>query len=263
MISFSVYEYDQVDSTNSCLKSLIANNAPEGTVVCAKQQLAGYGRRGNTWVSPEGGLYMSIALRPGNRVNACQLPTLSLVAGLAVRRALCHLLDTQLQSQKQAILLKWPNDVMFFDRQSLEAGKIAGISLEGNASALCLGIGVNVLRNSDTQSACEASGANLAFISDIQDALTITQVREAVLEQLASYYERWLSVPFLTFAEEYRYSNAMEGRVVVAEVNGEVVQGVFKGITEHGHLCLQSTSGRDIEIASGEAHIISFSELEN
>lgn len=88
---FRVVNYDEVLSTNDLVKRAIEAGEPEGYAVCARRQTGGYGRQGRTWSSPEGGLYLSVLLRPD--VSPGQLPTLSLVAALAVRRALVAMLS--------------------------------------------------------------------------------------------------------------------------------------------------------------------------
>lgn len=65
-----VYRYETVGSTNTELMALARQGAAEGTVVLARQQTAGRGRRGRSFQSPAGlGLYGSVLLRssPGGR----------------------------------------------------------------------------------------------------------------------------------------------------------------------------------------------------
>ncbi|MFR3090364.1 MAG: biotin--[acetyl-CoA-carboxylase] ligase [Eggerthella lenta] len=80
---------------------------PEGLVVRALRQVSGYGRQGRSWTSPEGGLYCSLLLRP--QVAPRELPTLSLVVGMAVRRALVALAGARAE---EAVRIKWPNDLV-------------------------------------------------------------------------------------------------------------------------------------------------------
>ena len=83
---FRLQAYGEVPSTNEIVKRAIEEGEPEGLAVGARVQTAGYGRQGRAWSSPDGGMYLSLLLRP--RCALSQLPTLSLVAGVAVRRAI-------------------------------------------------------------------------------------------------------------------------------------------------------------------------------
>ncbi|MFR1637678.1 MAG: biotin--[acetyl-CoA-carboxylase] ligase [Eggerthellaceae bacterium] len=87
---------------------------PEGLVVRALRQVSGYGRQGRSWTSPEGGLYCSLLLRP--QVAPRELPTLSLVVGMAVRRALVALAGARAE---EAVRIKWPNDVVLAQRRAM------------------------------------------------------------------------------------------------------------------------------------------------
>jgi hypothetical protein len=75
-----------VVSTNELVKDAIRKGEPEGLVVTALSQGAGYGRTGHHWKSPLGGLYFSILLRPNLPLE--QLPNLSQVSSFAIREAL-------------------------------------------------------------------------------------------------------------------------------------------------------------------------------
>ena len=57
--------YRTIDSTNTKLKELAAEGAPEGTAVISGEQTKGRGRLGRSFFSPSDTvLYMSILLRP-------------------------------------------------------------------------------------------------------------------------------------------------------------------------------------------------------
>ena len=120
-----------IGSTSDRLKALARGGAPEWTVVLADVQTGGRGREGRTWVSPPGGLYLSVLLRP--RFEKVGL--LPLAAGVAVAEAAGELgVRTE---------LKWPNDVLASGR------KLAGILSEAASGPagvewVALGIGVNV-----------------------------------------------------------------------------------------------------------------------
>src|SRR6185436_13795822 len=105
--------------------------------VWADEQTAGRGRRGRTWLSPPGNLYLSLVLRPNDPpARAAQL---GFVAALGLGDALAGLAGPRLQPR-----YKWPNDLL------VNGKKLAGILLESeNAAAdrvdfVVIGIGVNI-----------------------------------------------------------------------------------------------------------------------
>ena len=98
---------EETPSTNDEVKRALEAGEAEGLVVRARRQVDGYGRQGRAWTSPEGGLYCSLLLRP--QVEPLVLPTLSLVVGIAVRRAIVGLVGV---AAEEAIKIKWPNDVV-------------------------------------------------------------------------------------------------------------------------------------------------------
>jgi len=113
--------------------------APTGTVVVADRQTGGRGRQGREWLSPEGGLWLSILLHEKDVIGlpvlsgasgAGRFAILTLVAGLAVAD-LAELCGGRPR-------LKWPNDVLVAGR------KLGGILAESRDGAIVIGIGVNI-----------------------------------------------------------------------------------------------------------------------
>ena len=114
-----VHAFQHVGSTMDVAHELAAAGAEEGTLVWATRQEQGRGRLGRTWLSPEGGLYISILLRPTRPPT--ELPQLSLVAGLAAAQAI----------QEHANLfpsIRWPNDLL------INGKKVGGILVEASSS---------------------------------------------------------------------------------------------------------------------------------
>lgn len=124
---FRVRLLEEVSSTNDEVKRALDNGEPEGLVVRALRQVAGYGRQGRAWTSPEGGLYCSLLLRP--QVAPRELPTLSLVVGMAVRRALVALAG---DVAADAVRIKWPNDVVLVPGRSSAGADAADVALAQN-----------------------------------------------------------------------------------------------------------------------------------
>src|SRR2546425_1043104 len=59
-----LHVYAQVGSTNDEAATLAAQGAAEGTAVLAVEQTGARGRRQRAWLSPAGGLWLSVVLRP-------------------------------------------------------------------------------------------------------------------------------------------------------------------------------------------------------
>ena len=73
--------FDEVESTNNKAKEF-AEDSEEGTIIISKIQKKGRGRFTRNWESPEGGLYLSIILKPDVLPDKTTL--LPLMASIAV-----------------------------------------------------------------------------------------------------------------------------------------------------------------------------------
>jgi BirA family biotin operon repressor/biotin-[acetyl-CoA-carboxylase] ligase len=100
--------------------------------VLAKEQTGGYGRKGNFWYSPKGGLYFSLIL-PKTKIEDLQI--LTVLAAFCVAKILKE--DFKLES-----FIKLPNDVC------VNSKKICGILTENmifgkEVKNSIIGIGLN------------------------------------------------------------------------------------------------------------------------
>ena len=132
--------FSSVDSTNTRLKALAADGAPEGTVVLAEGQSAGRGTRGRCFYSPAGqGLYLSVLLRP--RVELEQLLTLTGWAAVALGEGIQAACGARAD-------IKWLNDLYLNGRKL--CGILTELSLLGESGEpdyVVLGAGVNLTQN--------------------------------------------------------------------------------------------------------------------
>lgn len=134
MVGHVLHVLRSVESTNAVVRTMGLQGSPAGTAVVAEEQTAGRGRAGRGFLSPRGGVYLSVLLRPA--LAPAQGGRLTLLAALAV----CEALE-ELGCPTPSI--KWPNDVL------LSGGKVCGILLEMVAREDCvdfvvLGAGLNV-----------------------------------------------------------------------------------------------------------------------
>ncbi|MGH1392557.1 MAG: biotin--[acetyl-CoA-carboxylase] ligase [Trichormus sp.] len=131
-LPFSLHIFNSVNSTNLTLWELLKQGAGVGTVVIATQQTSGKGQWGRQWVSPTGGLYLSVAIAPNLAANASYQLTLATAWGIADQLRQCGI----------CVGIKWPNDLV------LEGRKLGGILTEtkvnqGKITQAVIGVGVN------------------------------------------------------------------------------------------------------------------------
>ena len=123
------------------------------------------------------------------------------------------------------------------------------------AAVAVVGIGVNVEAPAEL---CAVGGKNAAaYTADLAAGpVSIVQVRDAVLGELARCYERWQAEGFAAFAEEYGRCAALTGRQVrVERADGsDIACGTVQGVDEAGALIVQD-GRRQVPVTSGEAHI--------
>ena len=227
-IAWAAHAYGTVGSTNDVALKLAHSGAPEGTLVVAEVQTAGRGRRGNRWDSPEGGLWMSLILRPG--FASVRRPGISLVSATAVARAL-HAVSGL------PVRLKWPNDVHIGHR------KIAGVMVEAAGDALVVGIGVNVNIPEDdlpTPRYYEAT----SLLSETGRLWDRSELVGRVLDAFESRYADYAAGDLVRALDEWRELSLVLGEMVAVTCGPLSFEGSVVGIDEDGAIIVRLPDGR-------------------
>ena len=222
---------DSVGSTNDEAARLADAGASEGTVVWAREQTGGRGRRGRHWASPIGNLYSSTILRPD--CTAPRAAELGFVAALAV---------ADIVPAGRAVRVKWPNDVL------VDGGKIAGILLEsaiaqtGRVEHVVAGIGINVGFAPELP---EMRYPGAALGGSVEIAL------EKFTNALAARLVEWRRDGFETVRAAWLAKAGPIGVEVDVKLGEELVSGRFAGLDREGALLLDTAAGPR-KIVSGE-----------
>ncbi|WP_026735832.1 biotin--[acetyl-CoA-carboxylase] ligase [Fischerella sp. PCC 9605] len=131
-LPFRLHIFESVASTNQTLWELVEQGVEPGCVVIATQQTAGRGQWGRQWISPAGGLYLSLFVAPHIAANNNYQLTFASAWGIA----------NQLRKCGVDVAIKWPNDLVIDKR------KLGGILTEtkvsqGTITQAVIGVGIN------------------------------------------------------------------------------------------------------------------------
>lgn len=224
---------EYTDSTNAKVREMAQHGAAEGVTMIVERQTAGRGRRGRTFHSPEGGLYLSTLLRPAETVDPGLITCRAAVAAARAIESLCEL----------KIAIKWVNDLY------LNGRKVAGILAEGvidpdgTLSAVVVGIGINLTGSLP---------AELDTIATTLEREGAILTREAVAAAFLNEWERVLDDPH--FMEEYRRRNLVPGQDVTVMQGHATYPATALSITDNGHLVVHTADGLR-ELTSGEVSL--------
>ncbi|MCL2444231.1 MAG: biotin--[acetyl-CoA-carboxylase] ligase [Treponema sp.] len=247
------YHYKNTESTMDRAREMAINGALCGSVFTAEKQSAGKGRNGRTWVSRQGGLFVSILERP--RLTIADYTLHSIAAQIAVVRCVSSVCG------KQAFL-RWPNDIYINNK------KIAGISTEISGEGdlitwLTTGIGINI--NNPSPSAKAISCAEIAghYISRYEILNKLLKEYETVkntFDSAAAYSQgnralaaEWnkladcIGAKAAVFEPEYKDDSFTESSKILA-------RGIFSGMDPVGR-CILKTEDKTMYFNQGSVSL--------
>ncbi|AWK85787.1 biotin--[acetyl-CoA-carboxylase] ligase [Azospirillum thermophilum] len=247
---FRVKAFDSVGSTNDEAKALARSGAAEGTIVWARRQETGRGRRGRNWSSPEGNLYSSVILRPGR--PPAEAAQISFVAALAIAGTAAELLP-----DCEAVRCKWPNDVLVHGR------KLSGILLESEPAAdgrlawLVLGVGINLRHFPETAD----YGATSLLAEGAPAGTGPATLLEIYAGHLADWYGRWREHGFAPIRDAWLARARGLGQPIIVRLADRELHGTFADLDSDGVLLLDPGDGGPRQrIAAGDVFFPSAAE---
>jgi BirA family transcriptional regulator, biotin operon repressor / biotin---[acetyl-CoA-carboxylase] ligase len=205
----------------------------EGDWLIARDQQAGRGRQGRSWLSASGNFFGSTLVKLGESDPPAQ--SLSLAAGLALAEAI----DTAVPGQ--SLMLKWPNDLMLLGK------KLAGILLERTYERVVVGFGVNLASAPELP---DKRGASLGGVIS----------PEAFAPLLAGSFARLLGLwrttePGLIAQAWLSRAHPIGTPITVHAEPGERTSGRFDGLEPDGALRLRRDDGSLDVIRAGDVDL--------
>jgi len=211
-----------------------------GMVIIAEEQTGGIGRLGRSWISPAGGVWITIVLKPDIPIDHVFMVTMA--ASVAVARAIRKEFDL-------GALIKWPNDIYIGDK------KVAGLLLELFAEAdvvhyCLLGIGVDVniapSQLEQVKSAVTSISAEMGY--DVDRASFLARL----LKEFESRYLLIEAGEYEAITREWKsLSCTLEHRVRI-----NTMKATFEGdaidIDEFGALLIRKDNGKIERVIAGD-----------
>ena len=242
-----LFEYDCVESTNTLLIDMARKGSPVGTVVWAHKQKSGRGRLGRSFVSPEGGIYISFLVPCPSSLDDIGF-SLTAKTGVAVKRTIETVCGKNCG-------IKWVNDIIIDEK------KVCGILAQlVDKSKVVIGIGINYSTpkeffSDDIKNIAgsiyenEDAGKNRSgLMRDFVIALIGNVFGLICGEDLRENEKNWLS--------EYKNSSTILGnKVKVIQAGSVVGEGIATSIDDNCHLHILHEDGTESVLSTGEISV--------
>ena len=253
--------FKTIDSTNTEAKRRLTSSSRaeslHGTVLFAEHQSAGRGRFSRSFYSPRGaGLYFSLIFCPSIPARTeREVPESALYTAISAT-VICRCLKVL----GFAPQIKWVNDIY------LNGKKICGILSEGiidmetsSVQAVIIGIGLNVkesnfppeLKNKAGSLFTEA-GSSFSEAEDLplNRNVLASSIISSLIEALYGLHSQE------NLIEEYKSLSLLTGKKVrVLPFAGIPYQALVLGISDLGHLIIETDDGKKDELISGEVSL--------
>ena len=214
-----------------------------GMVIVAEAQTGGIGRMGRAWVSPSGGIWITVVLKP--HVPVDHIFMITMAGSIAVARAIRKEFDL-------GALIKWPNDIFIGNK------KVAGLLLELAAEAdsvhyclLSIGIDVNVPIN---QFSPTLQKDVTSIIAEVGHEVDRASFLARLLKEFESRYLLIESGEYETIIREWKsLSCTLENRVLIRTLKNSF-EGEAIDIDEFGALIIKKDNGKLERVIAGDCY---------
>ncbi len=233
---FNVIVYDTIDSTNTQARRLLEAGKEPPFLLLAEAQSSGRGRHGNSFFSPESGLYYTFV----KEVKEAEKERATIAAAVSLQEAIQEVCGICCD-------IKWVNDLYY------KGKKVAGILCEaphrreGEPPVIIVGIGVNIAQKEFPEE-LKAKAGSLGC-----EDLDRNQLAAALTEHLLAWLEHPQDPRLL---EQYKAHSFLLGKQVAFERNGILHTGIARDISREGNLIVEGEKTH--VLSSGEVSLVSW-----
>ena len=230
-IGKKAYYFDSTNSTQDQAIRMASDIKNDGAIIIAQKQTGGKGRDGRKWVSPEGGIWLSVILHPEFDISVATLFPIASSLALAYTMEKCFKIKPE---------LKWPNDV------TLKGKKVAGIlvdaSLESNKiENIVLGVGINFdidIKQVEKELKATPNYYGVATLKKFKKDVTPVQFVQAFLVELEKIFEMLNSQQIKKITKEWTKRSSTIGKKVQLTTREGKIAGNALRIDSDGALVI-------------------------
>ncbi|MDD4137355.1 MAG: biotin--[acetyl-CoA-carboxylase] ligase [Methanoregula sp.] len=212
-----------------------------GMVIIAEEQTGGVGRMGRAWISPSGGIWVTILLKPHIPIDHIFMITMA--GSIAVARAIRKEFNI-------GALIKWPNDIFIGNK------KVAGLLLELSAESdvvhhclLSIGIDVNV---PISNFAPELQDQITSICAEVGHTVDRASFLARILKEFESRFLLIESGEYDAIIQEWKsISCTLENRVQIRTLKNSF-EGEAVDIDEFGALIIRKDNGKLERVIAGD-----------
>lgn len=214
-----------------------------GMVIIAEEQTGGVGRMGRAWISPSGGIWLTIVLKP--HVPIDHIFMITMAGSIAVARAIRKEFNL-------GALIKWPNDIFIGSK------KVAGLLLELSADSdvvhhclLSIGIDVNV---PITNFSPELQNQITSICAEVGHKVDRPAFLARILKEFENHYLLIESGEYDAIVQEWKsISCTLDNRVQIRTLKNSF-EGEAVDIDEYGALIIRKPSGKLERVIAGDCY---------
>ena len=213
-------------------------------MIVASKQTGGKGRSGRKWISPKGGIWISIILQPKFDISITTL--FPIASALALSKALEKTMSISPE-------LKWPNDLTLNGKKI--AGMLVDVSLESNQiENMVLGVGINFDIETKKVEKLLKDTPNfygVASLNEQKKKIKPVELVQAFLVELEKIYESLSSKQIKKIISEWTKRSSTIGKKIEMNTIDETIKGKAIKIDEDGALIV-STGDKLQKVIAGD-----------
>ena len=240
-LKIPVYFNSNSTSTQLDAKHGMEKQNPVPALYLASNQGAAKGRfERHFYTSPNGGIYMSIHLKPNCHYS--ELPPYTMMVAASIVKAIQRLTDIDTN-------IKWVNDIYLNNKKMAGVLTEAISSIEsGRITDVIIGVGLNF---SISDFPKELATKATSLFQNEHPTITRNQL-------ISEIWRLFLTIPTADLLKVYKEKSLVLDKQVTFEQAGKTYTGIAKEIGDKGQLLVITDDGQNKWLTAGEVSLISW-----